>query len=148
MKPIDSISPGAGLDATENNLRAIRESEGLSQGDLSALSNVSIDTISDAENGRRPLSQRLRQKIANGLNANPNKVSADHRYTVDEVFPISAQESEERNILLQRRSVKTIVTRIPADVHRRIKVHCVMNGVTLESFVAAAITEKLQRDLK
>lgn len=74
-------------DVPQNNLRDIRESEGLSQLDLAALADVSIDTISDAENHTRQLKRKTQFKIVNGLNANPNKIDRSRRYELKDVFP-------------------------------------------------------------
>jgi hypothetical protein len=38
-----------------------------------------------------------------------------------------------------------LATRIPRDLHRRLKIYCVTNDVVLMHFVAAAIEEKLGR---
>ena len=36
-----------------------------------------------------------------------------------------------------------LATRIPKDLHRDLRLHCVDRGISLMSFVTAAITEKL-----
>jgi hypothetical protein len=38
-----------------------------------------------------------------------------------------------------------LATRIPKDLHRRLRIYCVTNDVVLMHFVAAAIEEKLGR---
>jgi hypothetical protein len=38
-----------------------------------------------------------------------------------------------------------LATRIPQELHRRLKVHCVTHDLVLMHFVAAAIEEKLAR---
>jgi transcriptional regulator with XRE-family HTH domain len=73
--------------APENNLRDVRESEGLSQSELARLARVSVTTISEAENRTRAIGKRSRKKIINGLNANPNKVDRNTRYQHSDVFP-------------------------------------------------------------
>lgn len=74
----------------ENRLREIREYEGLSQAELAALADVSIDTISDAENRRRRVSKRIQNKLVHGLNGNPRKhqcPGSDQLYQRKDVFP-------------------------------------------------------------
>ena len=39
----------------------------------------------------------------------------------------------------------SLSTRIPKDLHRRLRLYCVMHEVVLMDFVAAAIEEKLGR---
>jgi hypothetical protein len=41
-----------------------------------------------------------------------------------------------------------LATRIPKDLHRALKLHCVTSDTTLMDFVVAALTEKLGRDQK
>jgi len=36
-----------------------------------------------------------------------------------------------------------LATRIPKDLHRRLKLHCVTNDIMVQDFVVAAIKEKL-----
>ncbi len=38
-----------------------------------------------------------------------------------------------------------LATRIPKELHRRLKVHCVTNETMVQSFVVEAIREKLAR---
>ena len=38
-----------------------------------------------------------------------------------------------------------LATRIPKDLHRRLKLHCVTNDIALMHFVVEAIEEKLGR---
>ena len=38
-----------------------------------------------------------------------------------------------------------LATRIPKDLHRRLKLHCVTNDTSVMEFVTAAIEEKLGR---
>jgi predicted HicB family RNase H-like nuclease len=38
-----------------------------------------------------------------------------------------------------------LATRIPKEVHRRLKLHCVTNDIMLQRFVTEAIEEKLGR---
>ena len=38
-----------------------------------------------------------------------------------------------------------LATRIPKELHRRLRVYCVMHDIVLMHFVAAAIEEKLAR---
>jgi predicted HicB family RNase H-like nuclease len=38
-----------------------------------------------------------------------------------------------------------LVTRIPEELHRRIKAHCITTGVSLMDFVAEALEERLNR---
>ena len=38
-----------------------------------------------------------------------------------------------------------LATRIPQDLHRQIKVHCITVGMTLMDFVTAALAEKLSQ---
>jgi hypothetical protein len=38
-----------------------------------------------------------------------------------------------------------LATRIPNELHRRLKLHCVMNDIALMQFVVEAIEEKLGR---
>ena len=41
-----------------------------------------------------------------------------------------------------------LATRIPKELHRRLKLHCVTNDIMLQRFVTAAIEEKLGRKAK
>jgi hypothetical protein len=38
-----------------------------------------------------------------------------------------------------------MATRIPKDLHRRLKLHCVMHDMAVMEFVVAALREKLAR---
>ena len=38
-----------------------------------------------------------------------------------------------------------LATRIPKDLHRRLKLHCVTNDIMVQDFVVEAIEEKLGR---
>jgi len=38
-----------------------------------------------------------------------------------------------------------LATRVPKDLHRRLKLHCVINEIALMHFVTQAIEEKLGR---
>ena len=71
----------------DNRLRAVREYELLSQAKLGALSNVSPDTISDAENRRRQLSRLVQNKLVHGFNNNPAIRDKSHSYRVEDIFP-------------------------------------------------------------
>ncbi len=57
----------------KSKLKEVRESEGLSVPKLSSFSDVSIRTISDIENEKRPGTEVIRNKIIKGLNKNPEK---------------------------------------------------------------------------
>jgi len=39
-----------------------------------------------------------------------------------------------------------LATRIPKELHRRMRLHCVTNDVTVMEFVIRAVKEKLARD--
>ncbi|MCW5890443.1 MAG: hypothetical protein KIT14_07805 [bacterium] len=41
-----------------------------------------------------------------------------------------------------------LATRIPKDLHRRLKLHCVETDESVMGFVVKALTEKLERDTK
>ena len=41
--------------------------------------------------------------------------------------------------------VTQLATRIPKELHRRLKLHCVTNDIMVQDFVVAAIEEKLGR---
>lgn len=41
-----------------------------------------------------------------------------------------------------------LATRIPKDLHRRLRLHCVTEGVTMMEFVIRAIEERLARERK
>jgi predicted HicB family RNase H-like nuclease len=41
-----------------------------------------------------------------------------------------------------------LATRIPKDLHRRLKMHCVESDESVMGFVVKALTEKLERDTK
>ncbi len=41
-----------------------------------------------------------------------------------------------------------LATRIPKQLHRDLKLHCVKSDMSVMSFVVAALQEKLQRDAK
>ena len=44
--------------------------------------------------------------------------------------------------------VTQLATRIPKELHRRLKLHCVTNDIAVQDFVAGAIEEKLGREGK
>ena len=39
--------------------------------------------------------------------------------------------------------IAQLATRIPKDLHRRLKLHCVTNDIMIQDFVVEAIEEKL-----
>ena len=39
-----------------------------------------------------------------------------------------------------------LATKIPKELHRRLKLHCVKTGVLIQGFVTRALREKLDRD--
>ena len=41
-----------------------------------------------------------------------------------------------------------LATRIPKNLHRNLKLHCVRSDVSVMGFVVKALEEKLQRDLR
>jgi predicted HicB family RNase H-like nuclease len=41
-----------------------------------------------------------------------------------------------------------LATRIPKDIHRRLRLHCVTQELTMMEFVIRAIEERLARDKK
>ena len=41
--------------------------------------------------------------------------------------------------------IAQLATRIPKDLHRRLKLHCVTHEIALQDFVTQAIQEKLGR---
>ena len=41
-----------------------------------------------------------------------------------------------------------LATRIPKDLHRRLKLHCVTNDIMVQDFVVEAIEEKLGRKVR
>jgi len=41
--------------------------------------------------------------------------------------------------------ISQLATRIPKDLHRRLKLHCVTNDIMVQDFVVAAIEERLGR---
>ena len=41
--------------------------------------------------------------------------------------------------------IAQLATRIPKDLHRRLKLHCVTNDIMVQDFVVEAIEEKLGR---
>ena len=42
-------------------------------------------------------------------------------------------------------SITQLATRIPKDLHRRLKLHCVTHEIAVQDFVVEAIEEKLGR---
>lgn len=73
--------------APKNRLREFREHEGLTQPELARLADVSVGTVSDAENGRGPLKKVTQNKLVNGLSVNSKKRDKTHTYSWEEVFP-------------------------------------------------------------
>jgi len=67
----------------ENNLKEIREQEGLAISALSRFAGVSEKTIRYLENLKKDSRKLTKQKIVNGLNKNPNRTK---EYTYMEVF--------------------------------------------------------------
>jgi hypothetical protein len=41
-----------------------------------------------------------------------------------------------------------LATRVPRELHREIKLHCVANGLSVMDFVAEALTSKLKGERK
>jgi hypothetical protein len=41
-----------------------------------------------------------------------------------------------------------LVTKVPKELHRRLRLHCVQEGVTVMSFVTGALGEALRRKQK
>jgi predicted HicB family RNase H-like nuclease len=41
-----------------------------------------------------------------------------------------------------------LATRIPKELHRRLKVHCVTHEIALQDFVVEALEEKLRRKVR
>ncbi len=70
-----------------NNLRILRQQEGLSISELSRLSTVSEKTIRLLERHYTNSRPETKYKIVNGLNKNIDKLK---EYTIDEVFPNGA----------------------------------------------------------
>lgn len=73
--------------APENHLGKFRLHEGLSQRELARFADVDVGTIRRAENREGPVTDLSKSRIVYGLNSNPRKRDANHRYTVEEVFP-------------------------------------------------------------
>src|SRR5690242_9613967 len=73
--------------APENRLREWREYEGMSQAKLGSLSNVSPDTISDAENRRKQPSRLVKNRLVRGFNDNPQKRDRNRVYRLEDIFP-------------------------------------------------------------
>jgi len=67
-----------------NNLKRIREQEGLPISALSRLADVSEKTIRYLEKHDKDSRQLTKQKIVNGLNKNYSRTK---EYTFEEVFP-------------------------------------------------------------
>jgi len=67
-----------------NNLRTVREKEGLTLVELGNLSAVSLKTIYILESGLRDTKQVTKYRILNGLNKNPNRTC---NYRFEDVFP-------------------------------------------------------------
>ena len=44
--------------------------------------------------------------------------------------------------------VAQLATRIPKDLHRRLKLHCVIREIAVQDFVTEAIEEKLGRKVR
>jgi hypothetical protein len=47
-----------------------------------------------------------------------------------------------------RKPLTQLATRIPKELHHRLKLHCVTNDISVMDFVVAAIEEKLGREAK
>lgn len=70
--------------AKVNNLKKYREESGLSQAELSRLSNVSEKTIRDIENNKKTGAPKTLHRIVYGLNKSNHKTKD---YSFEEVFP-------------------------------------------------------------
>lgn len=69
-----------------NNLKRIREKEGLTIAELVELSKVSRTTIKNLEMERINSKPETKQKIVNALNNNPDKAQKqDHK--LEDIFP-------------------------------------------------------------
>ena len=42
--------------------------------------------------------------------------------------------------------IAQLATRIPKELHRRLKLHCVTHEIALQDFVVEAVEEKLRRE--
>lgn len=67
-------------------LRKVRVYEGLTQTELNSLSDVSVSTISAAENGGLP-SERIQFDLLHAINTNPKKRDSSHSYVLADLFP-------------------------------------------------------------
>ena len=47
---------------------------------------------------------------------------------------------------MDEESLVQLATRVPKDLHRKVKVHCVKSDVSVMGFVVQALAEKLKRD--
>jgi transcriptional regulator with XRE-family HTH domain len=68
----------------ENNLRRIREKEGLRVTELAALAKVSTKTIDRIEERKKPVSHITKSKVVKALNKNEDKLQL---YKYVDVFP-------------------------------------------------------------
>ena len=58
----------------KNNIKSIREKQGLPQIELSAKADVSLTTLSRLENGWIKLTDDVAAKLATALGVSPNKI--------------------------------------------------------------------------
>jgi transcriptional regulator with XRE-family HTH domain len=75
--------PGGGK-APPNNLRQIRESEGLKITDLAELANVSTRTITRIEYRNPNVTATMKNRVLIGLNVHPKR---KREYTLQDMFP-------------------------------------------------------------
>lgn len=63
-------------------------------------------------------------------------------------YPVGSMMNKQRGLLMPTpgRPIQLGV-RIPPELHKRLKLHCVQEGITIEEFTTEAIEEKLERDI-
>ena len=54
--------------------------------------------------------------------------------------------NERQHAAMDEESLVQLATRVPKDLHRKVKVHCVKSDVSVMAFVVQALAEKLKRD--
>ena len=73
----------------KNNLRQIREKEGLRVTELAVLAKVSTKSIDRIEDSKKKVSPITKSKVVKGLNINPDKLQI-YRYI--DVFPTDGKK--------------------------------------------------------
>lgn len=79
------------MKSLPNNLKQIRQSEGISKAELARLAKISERTISRIESDMMTGTIETKYRIVKGINSLPDRLK---EYTFDDIFPSKKSKSE------------------------------------------------------